>query len=165
MNNTEAEISELLKAKATVRLDIGCGDHKQLGWVGMDKRECEGVDIVHNIEDFPWPLPDNCCVQVLMSHVWEHIEPKHRLDMMNELWRILLPGGQLLLSAPYANSPGAMQDPSHYKCPNKDTFVYFDPAAGVQGVLYNVYKPKPWKLIQNNYQLAGNIEVIMEPRK
>jgi hypothetical protein len=99
-----------------------------------------------------------------MSHLWEHIEPKYRIDVANEVWRIMKSGGQWLISAPYACSPGAQQDPTHYPCPNKDTFVYFDPAAG-DGVLYNVYKPKPWTLVRNDFQLAGNIEVIMEPRK
>jgi SAM-dependent methyltransferase len=144
-----------------IRLDIGCGGAKQNHWVGMDIRELKGVDIVHNVQDFPYPIPDDSCFQILLSHLWEHIEPKYRIQMMNELWRIMKPDGQLLISVPYYLSFGATQDPTHYTCPNEATMTYFDPNCG----LYNIYKPKPWKIIRNDYQINGNLEVILEAQK
>jgi predicted SAM-dependent methyltransferase len=131
----------LFKKRSGAKLDVGCGENKQPGWIGMDKRKCKGVDIVHDIQVFPWPVPSNSCFQVLMSHVYEHIEPKYRLELMDELWRIIKKNGQLLLSAPYWRSMGANQDPTHYMCPNEVTFTYFDP----DKPLYGIYKPKPWK--------------------
>ena len=117
---SEVAVDEaLLKAKAGIRLDIGCGEAKQPNFIGMDIRDVPGVDIVHDAEDFPYPMPDNCCLQVLMSHLWEHIEPKNRIKLMDEIWRIMKPDGQLLISAPYYLSFGAYQDPTHYPCPNE----------------------------------------------
>jgi SAM-dependent methyltransferase len=150
-----------LKDKKGIRLDIGCGEAKQPNWVGMDRRKVKGVDIVHDAQDFPYPFEDESCFQVLLSHLWEHIEPKNRIDLMNEIWRIMKPDGQLLISVPYYLSLGACQDPTHYTCPNEATFTYFDPKLP----LYNVYKPKPWKLVQNNYSMNGNMEVILEKIK
>ena len=144
-----------------IRLDIGCGDNKQPHWVGMDRRKCDGVDIVHDAQKIPYPLKANSCFQVLMSHLWEHIEPKYRIDVMDELWRIIKPEGQLLISVPYYQSAGACQDPTHYTCPTEATFTYFDK----RFPLYNVYKCKPWKLIRNTYQFNGNMEVVLEPDK
>lgn len=40
------------------------------------------------------------------------------------------------------------------------TWTYFDPAYP----LYGIYKPKPWKITRNAYQMNHNIEVIMEKR-
>lgn len=152
---------KLFQSRSGIRLDLGCGENKQKGWVGMDVRKVKGVDIVHDVQKFPWPIPSNSCFQVLMSHLWEHIEPKYRIKVMDELWRVIKDGGQLLLSAPYATSRGAFQDPTHYPCPNEATFTYFDP----NFPLYQVYKPRPWKLTRNNYQMNGNVEIILEPRK
>lgn len=152
---------KLFKTKSGIRLDIGCGDNRQPNFVGMDKRRLKGVDIVWDVQKVPYPIPAGSCFQVLMSHLWEHIEPKNRMKVMDEIWRIIKPGGQLLLAAPYATSIGAFQDPTHYPCPNEATFTYFDP----QYPLYGIYKPKPWKLVRNNYQLNGNVEIILEPRK
>lgn len=139
-------------------MDIGAGNCPQPNWVTMDIRDLPHIDIVHDVQKFPFPIPDNACLQVLMSHLWEHIEPKYRIDVMNELWRIMKPGGQLLISVPYYQSPGACQDPTHYTCPTEATFAYFDP----HYMLYGIYQPKPWKLVKNDYGFNGNLEVILE---
>ena len=152
---------EIFRKKAGAKLDVGCGSNKQKGWIGMDKRRVKGVDIVHDVQVFPWPVPDDSCFQVLLSHLWEHIEPKYRMDLMEELWRIVQKNGQLLISVPYCMSMGAFQDPTHYTCPTEATFTYFDP----DHPLYNVYKPSPWFLRRNVWQANGNMEVILEPRK
>lgn len=154
-------MEDLFKKKSGIHLDIGCGENRQPNYVTMDIRKLPNIDIVWDVTKFPYPIPDNTCLTVLMSHLWEHIEPKYRVDVMNELWRIMKPGGQLLLSSPYANSFGAMQDPTHYGAPNEATFTYFDPGYP----LYNVYKPKKWKLISNLYSLVGSMEVVMEAQK
>lgn len=150
-----------LETAKGIQLDIGCGEKKQKGWVGIDARPCEGVDIVHDLQVFPWPLPDSVALRALCSHLWEHIEPKYRIRFMDEIWRVMKPEGQLLLSAPYWTSFGAFQDPTHYPCPNEATFTYFDSSQP----LYEIYKPKPWKIIVNNYQYNGNLEVVLEARK
>ena len=148
----------LLKAKSGIRLDLGCGGNKQPGYVGMDIRKVDGVDIVHDVQKVPYPLPKECCHVVLMSHLWEHIEPKHRVNVMNEVWRIMKPEGQLLLSAPYYLSFGATQDPTHYPCPNEATFTYFDPNCP----LYGIYKPKPYNIKHSAWQDNGNMELVLE---
>ena len=146
-----------------IQLDLGCGENKQPLWVGMDKRDLAKVDIVHDVVNFPWPLPDECCLRVLMSHLWEHIAPDRRIGVMNEIWRVMRPEGQLLISVPYATSFGANQDPTHYPCPNEATFGYFDPEFQ-GGTLYNIYKPKPWKLERNNWTTTGNMEIVLAKR-
>ena len=137
-----------------IRLDIGCGEGKMPHWTGMDIRRLKGVDIVHDVQKFPYPLKANSCFQVLLSHLWEHIEPKYRIDVMNELWRITKPKGQVLITTPYYLSFGALQDPTHYGCPNEATFTYFDP----NYPMWQIYKPKPWKLLRNDYLMQGSLD-------
>jgi hypothetical protein len=69
-------INALINSRAGIALDIGCGGKKaDPTFVGMDVRPHPEVDIVHNLEKFPWPLPDNCCYLVHASHILEHISP------------------------------------------------------------------------------------------
>ncbi len=142
-----------------IRLDIGCGENKQSGFVGIDARALLGVDIVHDLEIFPWPLPDNCCLTIVGSHIIEHIKPWLTISLFDELWRIMRMGGQLALSTPYAGSPGFWQDPTHCNGFNEATFQYFDP----DYPLYQIYKPKPWKLAPGFpvWQAGGQLEVLM----
>jgi hypothetical protein len=50
--------------------------HRKIrGFVGIDYEQYGDVDIVHNIEITPWPLPDECVLTAVASHVMEHITP------------------------------------------------------------------------------------------
>jgi len=160
------EISELLKEKSGIRLDIGCGENKQDGgFVGMDSRELSGVDIVHDVEKFPWPLPDECVLMAVASHLVEHIDPHGGtfIKFMDEVWRVLKPEGQFAVAVPYAGSFGYFQDPTHCNPCNEATWEYFDPLA--PSGLFKIYQPKPWKIEHLTFQQFGNMEVILRKRR
>lgn len=151
---------QLIKERRVFKLDIGAGDNKQPDYVGMDIRATKNAQIVWDCEVTPYPFPDEICQSVLMSHLMEHLNPKYVVDIMNEIWRIMKPGGQLLLAMPYPLSHGFYQDPTHIKSWNETTATYFDP----QHFLYNIYKPKPWKIIHNVFFTYGNMEIVLEKR-
>jgi hypothetical protein len=151
------------KAKG-LKLDIGCGLFKQKGCIGMDMVKHPSVDIQHDVQKFPWPILSSSCTFILMSHLWEHIEPKYRFQIMDECWRICRHDGQLFIACPYAGSYLEAAHPAHYMCPNEATFQFFDSDYQLwHSCSYD--KPKPWKLIRNDGVIGGTIEVILEPRK
>jgi len=164
-------LKQLLKEKQGIRLDIGCGGNKQPGFVGIDYRKLDGVDIVQDLETFPWKaLKDESVLVAVASHVVEHINPAKGIfiDFMNEVWRILKPDGEFAIVTPYAGSHGYFQDPSHVNPCNETTFSYFDPLdTRTNGQLYKIYKPKPWKIKEGTLSLRkeGNLEVVLIKRR
>ncbi len=158
----------IVEAKKGIRLDIGCGANKQQGFLGMDLREVEGVDIVWDLEEFPWPLDDDVCTDVLASHILEHILPRKFFHagggqcVMGEVWRVLKPGGQLHISCPYGVSPGYVQDPTHCNPISEATLQYFDP----RNHLYWVYQiPFMFTVEYVRYDFtAGFLEAVMAKR-
>ena len=152
-------IEKILEEKGGIQLDIGCGENKQKGFVGLDRRKLKGVDIVHDLEVFPYPLPDESCLCVIGSHIIEHIKPWLTIDFWNELWRIMKPGGQLALATPYGKSEGFVQDPTHCNPYNVASFQYFDP----RYPLYEIYQPSPWELEKGFpvWQITGNMESLL----
>jgi hypothetical protein len=142
-----------------ILLNLGCGEKPMPRFVNIDKRNINGVDIVHDLEVFPWPIEDNSCLTVVASHIYEHIKPWLAIEFMDEIWRITKPNGQLAIAVPYATSAGYYQDPTHCNPCNEATWQYFDPGFP----LYNVYKPKPWKIDLGFpvYHVDGNMEVLM----
>jgi hypothetical protein len=152
-----------LKKKTGILLDIGCGANKQKNFVGMDKRKLPGVDIVHDLEKFPYPLANESCITIVASHIIEHIKPWLMLDLMNELWRITRVEGQLAIALPYGVSHGFIQDPTHCNPCNESTWQYFCPAFD----LYRIYEPKPWKITPGfpQWQSNGNMQVVLEKMK
>ena len=81
MNSSRKDIKELLeKNNKGISLDIGCGGNKQPGgFVGIDNRALDGVDIVHDLQKFPWPLPSESVSFSMCSHLVEHF-PKGAPD-------------------------------------------------------------------------------------
>ena len=162
------DLETLLKEKGGIRLDIGCGANKQPGFVGIDQRELPGVDIVWNVEQTPWPLPDECVLVAMASHLIEHINPAGGgfLRFMDEVWRVLKFDAQFAIALPYAGSPGYWQDPTHCNGCNEATWAYFDPLEPhTGGALYRIYRPKPWKIQTLVWEPMANMEVILQKRR
>lgn len=159
------QIDKILKEKGGIKLDIGCGQSKQEGFVGIDMDAHPNVDIVHDIEITPWPLPDESVLTAISSHVLEHINP-HKgvfLRVMDEIWRVMKPGGQFAFVVPYAGSHGFYQDPTHCNPINETTLMYFDPLH--PSGLYQFYRPKPWKIQMVAMDRNGVLEAVLVKRK
>lgn len=86
------EITQLIKKHSDhgIKLDIGCGRDKMEGHVGIDMLDLPGVDIVWNLEQFPWPLPDGCVSMASSSHLVEHINPMALSPQLSNLFDLLL---------------------------------------------------------------------------
>ena len=159
-------IKKLLKDRSSVRVDIACGANKAgPDWIGIDVQDLPGVDIVHDLNEFPWPLPDKCASLVLASHYIEHINPANFgfIDFMNEVWRVTKYDGEFAIITPYAGSYGFWQDPTHCNGVNEATFYYFDPLH--TSGYYRFYRPKPWRIKETVFHRNGNLEVVLVKRR
>lgn len=105
------------------RLNLGCGRTPKEGWTNMDRVGLKGVDVVHDMLNFPWPFASNTFGTVECSHVLEHI-PMEYLDyegretdalvaVMNEVYRVMAPGGRFRIEVPAVQGQGAFGDPTH----------------------------------------------------
>lgn len=169
-NKINHKITQLLKNKNLgIKLDLGCGANKQgPDWFGIDARSNPGVDLVHDLESFPYPLPSGCASLAVAANVVEHINP-HKgvfLKFMNEVWRLMRPDSEFLIATPYAGSPGYWQDPTHCNPCNEATWEYFDPLGPLSnGELYKVYRPLPWRIKLNTWNVSGGLEVCLVKRR
>ena len=83
-------------------LNLGCGKRKLKGnWINVDKYKNENVDIVHNLNVFPYPFKDNSINHIYMYHVLEHLENPY--DVLMECYRILKPDGIIEIYVPHKN--------------------------------------------------------------
>ena len=65
--------------------------------LALDKRD--KLDIYHDIRN-PLPLPDNCVDRYQAEDVFEHIEYEELVSVLDEIYRVLKPGGLFRLSVP-----------------------------------------------------------------
>jgi SAM-dependent methyltransferase len=125
-------------------LNLGCGRNILESCVNLDIIKREGVDVVHDLNRFPYPFDDDSFKVVYAEHVIEHLCPMNKIKFMNEVWRVLEPEGILNLSVPVAGSWISHQDPTHCTWWGDMTAQYFD----LTSPYYKVYEPRPWKLIK-----------------
>lgn len=104
-------------------LDIGCGNNKFSGATGIDFSDVEELDIVHNLEEFPYPIEDNVFEVVLLRNVIEHIN--NIVGLMEEIHRVSERGADVLISTPHFSSLYSYQDPTHVRHMAYDSMDYF----------------------------------------
>lgn len=84
---------------ATLRLNLGCGQHPLPGYVNVDVVAGPGVDLVQDLDAVPWPWADNSVDEIVASNVLEHVI---RFDVVwGEVHRILRSGGRIRIKVPY----------------------------------------------------------------
>ena len=131
------------KKEAVVKklaLDLGCGQNKvsadffkndmqvEVHEVkGVDFVKIPGVDIVHDLTKFPYPVKEGTVDAIFSSHFVEHLDGPQRAKFMDECYRMLKPGGKMRFIHPYYKSVRAVQDYTHRWPPIAETsYLYFD---------------------------------------
>jgi SAM-dependent methyltransferase len=103
--------------------DIGCGECKQIPRsCGIDRQSYPGVDVVTDLEA-SLPIDDDTFDHIFAIHVLEHI--RDLISLMNELHRVLRPGGVLHVLTPYWHHINAIADPTHVRFMDIQSFKYF----------------------------------------
>lgn len=109
---------------ALIKLDIGCGPNKKPDFKGCDSIAFPGVDFVFDLRQ-KWPFEDASVSEAHSSHCLEHFESMERVHFLNELYRVLVPGGKCLIVVPNWSSGRAYGDPTHKFPPVSDFAFYY----------------------------------------
>ena len=105
-----------------MKLNLGCCDNLLDGYINVDRVPGPGVTVADLQQ--PWPWPDNSVAHIRAHDVIEHLADK--IFTMNEIWRVLQPGGQVEIIVPTTEGTGAWQDPTHVSFWNRRSFLYYE---------------------------------------
>ena len=86
-------------SRSPVRLNFGCGETSRPGFDGVDRLFAKNVAIVLDLRrrlPFPAQTVDLC----YSEHFLEHLTPEEGQLHLNEVWRILKPGGAYRVVVP-----------------------------------------------------------------
>jgi predicted SAM-dependent methyltransferase len=92
------KLNDELKRNQVLRLELGGGERKLPGWIGLDLNDSSAfqIDLSKHI-----PVPDNRVEAIYSSHLLEHFSFPHPLvDLLEECYRILKPGGFFSVAVP-----------------------------------------------------------------
>lgn len=147
------------------RLNLGCGDDARLGWINHDRwGHSPDVDVVHDLNELPWPWRDDSVDKIAAVSVLEHL----RIDLveaMDEMWRILKPDGLMKAKHPVVTSPFINDDPTHRWRWTEKVWTFFDPTTKY-GQEHGYYTGRKWRIVALKVgPKKRNCWVTMEPIK
>lgn len=81
-----------------MKLNLGCGSDIRDGYVNVDLRP--PCDRKVDLSQLPWPFEDQSAEEVLMLDFLEHFPYRKTSSILQEVWRVLKPGGILEVQVP-----------------------------------------------------------------
>lgn len=79
-----------------IRLNVGAGDKYLPGFVNIDRHGTQDL----NSDAFPLPFPTDHADELWAIHLLEHLPRKDASPVLTEWFRVLKPGGKLVLELP-----------------------------------------------------------------
>lgn len=119
---------------------IGCGNSRRkkhtldaFEWADLTTIDHDpncGADIIHDLDDTPWPLADDSFDEVHAYEVLEHLgrqgDYRAFFAHFGEIYRVLKPGGCLIATVPAWDDVWAWADPSHTRVIAPQTLLFLD---------------------------------------
>lgn len=118
------------------KLNLGCGEYKKDGYVNVDFYSVTEPDVRHELNQFPYPFPDNSFTVIEADHLLEHLQDPFRV--MRELHRIGKPNSSLQIRVPHFSR--GFTHAQHARGFDVTFPFYFDPSfkGGYQGVQFKL---------------------------
>lgn len=111
--------------KESKKLTIGCGKDIKKDFVNLDIVKLPGVDVVHDLNKYPWPFKENQFEYIFCDNVLEHLNDI--IKPIEEIWRISKPKAKTRIIVPLFPSVWSFCDPTHKSVYTYFTFNYFRP--------------------------------------
>ena len=108
-----------------MKIDLGCGKRKREGFIGVDSRQFEGVDVVCDVGTEVWPWQDETVEEAHSSHMVEHLTAPQRIHFVNELYRVMKRGAKASIIVPHWASCRAYGDLTHQWPPVSEFWFYY----------------------------------------
>jgi len=119
----KGDLQQRLSKLDRVVIELGCGQNKKSGRIGIDRIDLPGVDIVCDLEEGLPFLPENSVDEIHAISIFEHI---HNFEfLMSEIVRVLKIDGKCRAVIPHFSNPYFYSDYSHKIFFGLYTFRYF----------------------------------------
>ena len=140
----------------SVVVDIGCGERKYPGSLGVDVAPLKTVDVLADIRR-GLPFRDSSVDGVHASHILEHFN--ELVPLMDEIWRVCRPGARVYITVPHASSSYmTWRDPTHRRGVNLSALTYFDKSS-FDGTLFKYYTRADFRPVYTRLRFVarGNV--------
>ena len=93
-----------------MKINLGCGNKRKDGFLGVDAYECDAAELIHDIES-GLPFADSSVDEIWMDNLIEHVRDIPQL--MREIHRVGTPRARVTIITPHFTSLSSWRDPTH----------------------------------------------------
>ncbi len=157
-----------------MRLNLGCGGRKFPDWTNVDKFATCSPDQVVDLEQFPWPWPDDAVSEVRMYHVLEHLgaQTEIYLGIIKELYRVCRDNAAIHIIVPHPRHDDFLNDPTHVRVVTPASFGLLSQAnnhkwltTGMANTPLGLYLKVDFALETVSYALEDPWDKLFEQKK
>lgn len=115
------------------KINLGAGADHPKGYINVDLVDLPGIDVVHNLMEFPYPFESDIATEIKAVDVVEHLanytadNRPSVIAFVEECHRILKKGGLLYMQMPGWKADFLWIDPTHVRGFDIQSFDFFDP--------------------------------------
>ena len=151
------------------KLDLGCGIRKRPDAIGVDildfsKEYPEGEFRRCDIDNDDLPFDDDSMDGVYAHDILEHCH--NLVHVMEEMWRVCKAGSKIEIRVPHQNSEWAWGDPTHVRCFNQNTLMFFVRGYFRNGTTYDFdcdYDVEKTELTYDNF--IQTVYIVVKPKR
>lgn len=125
------------------RLNLGCGHKRREGWLNVDKLNTVAPDLLWDLDEYPYPLPENHFTDIHAGDIVEHLADIPRF--MRQTHALLAAGGELEITTPHFSCANSFTDPTHRHHLGYFSFDYFTESGQL-----NFYTDVRFQLVQRS---------------
>jgi predicted SAM-dependent methyltransferase len=147
-------------------LNLGAANRIIKGAVNHDLRKHrKEISIAYDLNSLPWPWDDRSFDKIHAIDVLEHLEI-NLIQSLDQCWRILKVGGELIFKFPLHTSPTIREDPTHRWFWGPGVLDFVDPSTS-WGRKYRFYTDNHWRVVSKKFLRDDkrSLQAILTPRK
>ena len=95
------------------KLNLGTGHKPMKGYINVDILDLKGVDVIHDLDKFPYPFRGNSIDEIYTEYTMEHM--KDIIKTLKELHRICKPNAIINMIVPHFTFHRMFGDLTHYR--------------------------------------------------
>jgi SAM-dependent methyltransferase len=137
-------------------LELGCGQKKIVAHsTSVDLNVRSRADVIHDLNQKPYPFADDSFDIVIAEHVLEHLE--NVIAAIEEVHRISRPDALFYVEVPHFSSAEFFTDPTHRHSFSSRSFDYFVPGTDLHSFRYSeaTFRKRRTEICGHNHRVEG----------
>jgi len=152
------------KARMAKILNLGAGNRLVEGAINHDLTlHRDEISIAYDLNYLPWPWDDSAFEEIQLISVAEHLKLT-LIETLNECWRIIKPGGKLIIKYPHYSSSTSHDDPTHRWHWSERVLDFVDLTTR-HGKDNCYYTPCKWNILDRGIVHGRNVKAVLRPVK